>query len=255
MTSSVFNSKNIKINSLNRRFDQFHQFMTDIDNEDDLSIKSGVSIASDDEDADNVSEAYQEIKDVLMTNQPPIKVTLKPKDVNFYDWGSPEPKDWNNNFGQASTTFLKKKKKIFPELKHTYFKPPPVSVSQTEKQQPTPKYEHFNNWKMHLLKYKQTKGYGKNDEENGGETKVIGKKNETPTTMTATTTRCSNMGVANNVKIIEVNKENSFIDSFESMSGFNMISVSSLNNNYIEHKPFGTKPNLHQDMKKIQSKT
>jgi hypothetical protein len=129
MTSRVLNLKSMNINTLNRRYDEFHQFMKDIDNEDGLSIKSCVSIASDDEDEYNVSEAYQEIKDVLMTNQPAIniKVTLKPKDVNFFDWGSREAKDWNTNFGQATTTFLKKKKKIFPELKHTYFKPPPVS--------------------------------------------------------------------------------------------------------------------------------
>jgi hypothetical protein len=88
---------------------------------------------------------------------------------------------------------------------------------------------------MHLLKYKQTKGYSNNEGENGRETKIIGKKNETPTTITATTTRCSNRGVVNNVRIIEVNQENSFIDSFESMSGFNMISVRSLNNNYVEY--------------------
>ena len=229
-----------KIEYSKQRFDQFHQFMKDIDNEDGLSIRSGVSIASDDEDGDNVSEAYEEIKDVLMTNQPAtIKVTLKPKDVNFFDWGSKEGKEWNSNFGPTSTTFLRNKKKIFPELKHTYFKPsPPISVSQTDKQ-PTPKYEHFNNWKMHLLKYKQTKGYLKNDEENI-DVKVV-KKNETPTTTTATTTRCSNRGVENNVKLIETNKEHSFIDSFESMSGFNMISLNSLNNNYVEYKTFGKK--------------
>ena len=235
MTSLL--SRNNRINS-NKGLYQFNRYMNDCDNEDGLSIKSGISIDSDEEDADNVSEAYQEIKEVLLTNQP--RVVLKPKDVNFFEWNSKDFKEWNNNFGKTSTNSQKHKKKLLPDLKHTYFKQSPASISQLSNGEKlaNPKYQHFNNWKMHLLNYKQTKGYSKNIEQQEVKVPPNGKKMETPPIKTIeAATSCSNREYENNVKTLDLNKENSFIDSFESMSGFNMISVGSFKKDYVEYKP------------------
>ena len=211
-----------------------NRFISDFDNEDGLSIKSGMSIGSDDDDG--ASEAYQEIKEVLLTNQM-TKPSLKMKDVNFYEWSATNEKQ-NNNLPQSTglVNTNKNKRQVFPDLKHTYFKP--ISVTQmsntSNEKKKSLKYQHFNNWKLHLLNYKQLKGLAKKTDQCTAKI-VINKKAETPVIATTTTTTCSNRGIEqqtiayplpNNNNLFNKN-EDSFVDSFDSISAFNMVSLAS----------------------------